>query len=209
MELTLSFATEAYLPEGWLGLVRLNHQMADFSRVARGQVRYHLDHDWGQPVGIVREVWFDKDPAPIGRYMAKIDIPEIASSEKYREQRDAGLRGDTSVGYRITDLRFVEAGPSWDEDKFDARWELLEISDVTVPADVNSGEGRGSYGSVRSASGSTVGEDDVLLRSPLSIGVMKRAIWTRADSARRYARHIQEHGNPQTIAAGMLLSLEE
>ena len=209
MELTLSFGTEAYLPEGMLGLVRLNHQMTDFSRVDRGQVRYHVDHNWGQPVGRVLSVWFDPEPAPIGRYMAKIDVPEIKANEVYLEQRDAGLRGDTSVGYRITDLRFAEEGRSRDEDKFDARWELLEISDVTVPADVNSGEGRGSYpASLRSAGLMDADSDEILLRSPLSIGIVKRSILTRADSARRNVRYNLENGDPQIIATGMLLALE-
>ena len=186
MEITPSFATQAYIEEGWLGLVSLRADKADYSRVTSGQVRYHTDHDWSNPVGMVNEVWFDPEPKPDGRFMCKVDIKEIPSTETFRQQRDAGLRGDTSVGYRITDLYLSELGDTWMEDKLDAAWTLLEVSDVTVPADVNSGEGRQSDSFNRS-----IGYDpdaDRLVRIHGSVGVISRSLVDKLDAERKAKR---------------------
>lgn len=134
-----SFATEAYLPEGWLGLVRLDHNHMDASRVESGHVRLLLDHDPGKPMGKVLRVWWDESTS---KYRYDADVPDAPYSETYRQQYADKVRGDISVGYRITDLWFIEAGPTWDEDKFNAAWAILEISDSTVPLDVGAGAGR-------------------------------------------------------------------
>ena len=138
----LSFASEVYLPEGWMGMVRLAPPpLADFTRAMEGHCRYHLDHDWSKPVGMVRNV---RHEASSGLYRCDVDVPEIeaAPTRDYLAQHAGELRGDVSVGYNITRMQLVEIGQTYDEDKFDAAWELLEISDVTVPADITVGEGR-------------------------------------------------------------------
>ena len=119
----LSFASEVYLPEGWMGMVRLAPPpLADFARVDAGQCRYHLDHDWSKPVGKVLKAWHDESS---GMYRCDVDIPEIeaTATKDYLAQREGGLRGDVSVGYNIERLILVEIGKTWDEDKFDAAWE--------------------------------------------------------------------------------------
>lgn len=170
-----SFATEAYLPEGYLGLVRLNNELADFSRVESKHVRLLLDHDPGRPVGMVIKAWWD---AEIQRYLYDADVPDRTYNEQYREQYADGVRGDVSVGYWITDLRFVEAGPTWDKDKFDAAWQLLEITDSTVPMDVGAGKGRmteDGYISYRSGSNRSSIHPDVLARA-----MKQREVWHKA-----------------------------
>ena len=160
-----SFATEAYLPEGYLGLVRLVHEGMDSSRVDSRHVRLLLDHDPGRPVGTVTRVWWD---ASTEKYRFDADVPDAAYNEWYRMQYADGVRGDISVGYWITDLRFVEAGPTWDEDKFDAHWAVLEISDSTVPMDVGAGAGRETpdgWISYRSGVNSGQVHKDVLARA--------------------------------------------
>ena len=143
MELTnLPIASEAYLPEGWMGMVRLAPPpLGNFARVESSQCRYHLDHDWSKPVGMLTSIWHDEASS---KYRCNVTVPEIeaTATKDYLAQREGGLRGDVSVGYNIDRLILVEIGKTWDDDKFDAAWELLEASDVTVPADVSVGEGR-------------------------------------------------------------------
>lgn len=177
----LSFASEVYLPEGWMGMVRLAPPpLADFARAEAGQCRYHLDHDWSRPVGMVQNVWHEESS---GLYRCDVTVPEIEATptRDYLQQREGGLRGDVSVGYNITRLQLVEIGKTWDEDKFDAAWELLEVSDVTVPADVIVGEGR-SFKSV----GREIAPGLRLMRGP-GCGAISEAVLARAmaDRAKR------------------------
>ena len=182
-----SFATQRYLPEGWLGLVSLRADLADMSRIDRKQVRYHDSHERSKPVGMVTRTWFEPEPQPDGRFMMDVELPVIEANGYFREQRDAGMRGDTSVGYRITDIRFVRPGATWDEDEFDAAWTLLEISDVTIPMD-DTGEGRDAL-----PAGDADGYDvsrDVVLRTDWGRGYVRRDILTRADAARKAHRDV-------------------
>ena len=104
----LSFASEAYLPEGWMGMVRLAPPpLADFARVEASQCRYHLDHDWSKPVGHA-DVDHEARPASTGArsgnvYRCNVTVPEIdaTATKDYLAQREGGLRGDVSVGYNI------------------------------------------------------------------------------------------------------------
>ena len=180
-----SFATQRYLPEGWLGLVSLRADLADLTRAEKRMVRYHDSHERSKPVGMVPRVWFESEPEPDGRYMMEVELPVIGANAYFREQRDAGMRGDTSVGYRITDIRFVRPGATWDEDEFDAAWTLLEVSDVTIPMD-DTGEGRDAL-----PAGDEDGYDasrDVVLRTDWGRGYVRREILTRADDARKAHR---------------------
>ena len=208
-----SFATQRYLPEGWLGLVSLRADLADFSRVDRRQVRYLDSHKAELPVGMLERVWFEADPQPDGRYMMDVSLPVIDANKYFREQRDAGMRGDTSVGYRITDIRFVRPGATWDEDEFDAAWVLLEVSDTTIPMD-DTGEGRDAL-----PTGDPDGYDasaDVVLRTDWGRGYVRREILTRADAARRAHREdlnmkirIGDREYTREEAAALMRSLTE
>ena len=94
----------------------------------------------------------------------------------------ASLRGDVSVGYNITRMQLVEIGQTYDEDKFDAAWELLEISDVTVPADVTVGEGR-SFKSI----GREIAPGMRLMRGP-GYGTISEVVLARATADRNKQR---------------------
>ena len=180
----LSFASEVYLPEGWMGMVRLAPPpLADFARAEAGQCRYHLDHDWSKPVGMVQQVRHDESS---GMYRCDVMVPEIeaTATKDYLSQREGGLRGDVSVGYNIQRLVLVEIGATYDEDKFDAAWELLEVSDVTVPADVSVGEGR-SFKSV----GRDIAPGMRLMRGS-GYGTISEAVLARAMADRSKRRII-------------------
>ena len=119
-----------------------------------------------------------------GLYRCDVDVPEIeaTATKDYLAQREGGLRGDVSVGYNITRMQLVEIGQTYDEDKFDAAWELLEISDVTVPADVTVGEGR-SFKSI----GREIASGMRLMRGP-GYGTIHEAVLARAMADRNKQR---------------------
>ena len=93
-------ATDAYLSEGWLGMVRLVPSEADFERVFRGQCRFHRDHNWGDPIGMMVNPRFEaggKD-AEFGQYLADAQVADTPRGHAYLEEYDAGVRGDMSIG---------------------------------------------------------------------------------------------------------------
>lgn len=171
----LSFASEDYLQEGWIGLVSLKHDLADMERVPKRMCPYLDSHKAHMALGRVDKAWWDEATK---LYRAEIELPHGQWNAYFREQREAGMRGNISVGYRITRLMLAEIGKTYDEDKWDAAWELLEISDVTVPADTSVGESRSS--SIRAA----MGPGDVLCRSTLGYAIVSESVIKGARAAR-------------------------
>lgn len=136
MEIIESFATSNYVQEAF-GKVRLSPEGLDASRVADGRVPYLLSHNHLYPMARVGEVWYEEP-----RFMHKTEVPEIRATEDFRELREAGVRGTTSVGFRITGLQLDRLGETYEDDHLTATaWELMEISDEPVPAD-NTGVNR-------------------------------------------------------------------
>ena len=176
-----SAASAQYVDDGW-GLVALTPAGMDTARINANALRYHVDHDWRKPVGIVDTfVYAD------GLYNYTVRIPEIAANATYREERAAGLRGMNSIGFRIRDLELVELGETSWEDKFDATdWEPLEISDVTVPADILAMERDWGRNAGFNA------ERDMVMRFGGGIGIIRRDLFQRADAERKAARAAKE-----------------
>ena len=139
MDITGRFATEAYLPEPFLGLVSLRRELADFSRLDTGAVPYLDSHIRTLILGKVREAHWD-DGENAFRFRAWVpdapedpadDVPRVAN---FRREFKLGLRGLNSVGFRITGLRYLGNNERGDP-LYDAEWTLTEISDVSVPTD--------------------------------------------------------------------------
>ena len=139
-EISGIFATSEYLPEQrlWGDLMRLAPDAADLSRMDSSGVPYLLDHDRGRVVGTIQTAEVSGDEysftaaVPTG---AADDDDVPARCREYLREYDAGLRGRISPGYIITALREVEYDMETGLVSWDASWRLLEISDVTVPAD--------------------------------------------------------------------------
>ena len=139
MDITGKFATEAYLPEPFVGLVSLRRELADFSRLDTGAVPYLDSHVRTLILGKVREAHWD-DGENAFRFRAWVpdapedpaeDVPRVAN---FRREFKLGLRGLNSVGFRITGLRYLGTNERGDP-LYDAEWTLTEISDVSVPTD--------------------------------------------------------------------------
>ncbi len=133
-------ATTDYIPLLWDIALRLRPEGLDRGRLDGGLVRYLLDHRMDSPVGMVRGIDIDGE-----EYMFSAEIPEVPESEgevvparslQYLTELDAGVRGSISIGFAIDEIYEVEDPPDDVWWYMDADWELLEVSDVTVPADV-------------------------------------------------------------------------
>ncbi len=133
-------ATTDYIPLIWDIAVRLRPEGMDLARLDQGIVRMLVDHNSGAPVGMVRTMRSEGD-----EYIFLADIPAETETDDeqvprraadYLAELDAGLRGSISIGFMITDVREPEEPPDDEWWYLDADWQLLEISDVTVPADM-------------------------------------------------------------------------
>lgn len=133
----VAFASEAMVPM-WYGMESLSHDTgaADFSRIADGG-SVIMDHDEVRWVGAIRSARIDQDRKSraviqFGQNSLANDVwPDVAS----------GLRKLVSFRYRVLD-----AIPANTEDGAEyikvTRWQPLEISFVSVPADASVGVGR-------------------------------------------------------------------
>ncbi len=103
-----------------------------------------FNHDPGRPIGGILKVWVGEDHR--GHALVKFDTDE--ESEKiYQKVLSGSLKG-VSVGYRIHEWEELEEDEISKDGRFAGpaliatKWEPLEISIVSVPADASVGVGR-------------------------------------------------------------------
>lgn len=123
----------------WFGTEVLRHdaESVDLGRADGGGLMLLFGHDPARPLGRVRDLAFEG-----GRLVGELAFSESADArEIWPQVRDGWLR-EVSIGYRVH---------KWEVDEDDEihtaiRWELLEASIVTVPADASVGVGRNDEG---------------------------------------------------------------
>lgn len=139
----LSFSSE-YPVERWYGKEYLSHDegavnvspLVDVGSVLR-------NHDPDQIVAKPVKVWVDTK-ARKGKAIIQFGTTELAE-KTFQEVKEGLLRG-VSVGYRIREYRWLDENEVWE--RFEGpgivatRWDVLEISLVSVPADHTVGVGR-------------------------------------------------------------------
>lgn len=100
-----------------------------------------VDHNPTDQVGVVESVSIDGDRR--GRVRVRFGRGQRAS-EIFNDVVD-GIRRSVSVGYRIHEMKQEQVGKGAAPDVFRAvDWEPLEVSLVSIPADVSVGVGRAS-----------------------------------------------------------------
>jgi len=100
-----------------------------------------VDHNTRDQVGVIEEVEITKDR--MGRAVVRFS-KSARADEIYQDVLD-GIRGNVSVGYQIH--RMVLEEETEDEEIYRAKdWEPIEVSIVSVPADITVGVGREATG---------------------------------------------------------------
>lgn len=140
----LTFSSETPY-ERWFGPEILDHSAGavDLSRLADiGVVLFN--HDADRPIGRVERAWIGDDAR--GHALVKFDTDD--ESEKiFQKVKNGFLRG-VSVGYRIKEFLQLKENEVSADGRFKGpavvvtKWEPLEISIVSVPADAGVGVGR-------------------------------------------------------------------
>lgn len=133
----LSFSSEEPI-DRWWGAEILDHKKSsvDLNRLNKGGALL-LDHDTRDQVGVIEKATVGSDRK--GRALVRFGKSGRAD-EVFNDVAD-GIRQNVSVGYRIHKMKQEESDP--DNPIFRAtRWEPMEISLVSVPADTSVGVGR-------------------------------------------------------------------
>ena len=135
---TIALCFSSELPvERWYGDEILLHgpENIDLSRLNSGGA-FLADHNWTDQIGVVDSVTIDADK----RARAVIRFSKSARASEIFEDMATGIRQNVSVGYRIIDgLEEIKDG----RDILNVtKWQPLEISVVSVPADPTVGVGR-------------------------------------------------------------------
>lgn len=139
----LSFSSEE--PYGrWYGTEILDHseESVDLTRLENiGVVLFN--HKTDRVIGKVEKVWIEDH-----RGKAIISFDDDEDSERIKKKVESGTLKGVSVGYAVSSWEEVAAGKKSKDGRFDGpcfiavRWEPLEISIVSVPADPTVGVGR-------------------------------------------------------------------
>ncbi len=117
---------------GWEELA-ISEQAVDLSRVALGQVRL-LDHHNGNERGAVLGV-LTSARIEGGRLVGTVRLDETEDALEAAGQISRGVLTGISAGYRILEWAQIAGGMDAEEVWRAERWELLEVSLVSIPAD--------------------------------------------------------------------------
>lgn len=133
---TLAFSSEKPVDRGF-ALEVLEHTTAalDLSRLNSGGALLS-EHDTDRQIGVVEKAYIDADK--VARAVVRFSRSPLGEQE-FQDVKD-GIRRLVSVGYRIHDWAEERNGPQLTQRV--TRWEPLEISLVSVPADSSVGVGR-------------------------------------------------------------------
>jgi HK97 family phage major capsid protein len=146
----LSFSSEEPV-QRYFGIEVLSHDPAhvDLSRFNSGAGPVLADHRNTAQIGIVERAWIEKRK---GRAVVRFSRRPEAEAE-FQDVID-GIRTNISVGYQVEEMERTENNS--DTPTYRAiRWTPMEISTVSIPADVTVGVGRSNQGGLMTTTEST------------------------------------------------------
>lgn len=134
----ISFSSEEPV-ERWFGMEILGHKKGqiELGRLRNGAPLL-LNHDPDKQIGVIENVTVGGDR--VGRAVVRFGKGVLAT-EVFNDVVD-GVRGKSSVGYVIHDLKLEEAKDDGPSTYRATSWEPYEVSIVSVPADDTVGIGR-------------------------------------------------------------------
>lgn len=133
----IAFSSEEPVARWW-GLEILDHTpgACRLDRVKQGGALL-MDHEWTDQVGVIESVRIDSDR--VGR--AVVRFGRSGRAEEIFQDVVDGIRRNVSVGYQVHGYE-IESSRNGDETYRITDWEPIEISFVSVPADITVGVGR-------------------------------------------------------------------
>jgi HK97 family phage major capsid protein/HK97 family phage prohead protease len=141
----MSVSSEAPVSRNWNGIQGreiLDHSpgSVDLSRFENGSGALLLDHDPEKMIGVIDSIRLDESQRKL-RATARFGNSALAK-EAFQDVVDR-IRTNVSIGYNVNnfvqeDSENREESPTFRVDD----WTLLEISSVSIPADINVGVGR-------------------------------------------------------------------
>lgn len=139
----LSFSSEEPYTRWW-GVEILSHAEGSVDLTRLNSIGCALfNHDTDKVIGKVVKAWIEDN-----RGEAEIEFDDDEFSQMIHDKVDNGTLKGVSVGYVVTEWEEVAAGKSSEDGRFAGecsiakKWEPLEISIVSVPADATVGVGR-------------------------------------------------------------------
>jgi HK97 family phage major capsid protein len=141
----LAFSSETPVERSW-GIEVLGHAEDEMDRgwIGGGTAPLLLDHDSRQVVGVVEGVTLGEDR----KARAVVRFGRSALAEEVMRDVADGIRTNVSVGYELLDIREEPAKKGEPQTYRAVRWRPLEVSLVSIPADMTVGVGREAPASV-------------------------------------------------------------
>jgi HK97 family phage major capsid protein len=118
----------------------LGHKAAeiDLEFIGGGRAPLLMDHNTRDQVGVVERVFLGAD----GKLRALVRFGKSARAEEvFRDVQD-GIRTNISIGYELLELRLVKEEQGKPPVYRVVRWRPIEVSVVSIPADMTVGVGR-------------------------------------------------------------------
>jgi HK97 family phage major capsid protein len=138
-EVEFSFSSEEPY-ERWWGVEILGHDRGecDLSWVASGRAPFLNNHRSDQQIGVISRAWLDPQTRK-NRCVARFGRTALAEEQMAEAQDD--IRVNVSVGYEIDELELLKKDNDIPTYRVTA-WRPLEVSLVSIPADMTVGLGR-------------------------------------------------------------------
>lgn len=135
----LAFSSETPV-ERWFGDEILDHDASSvrMERLSSGRAPLLMDHNYRDQVGVIEKASIDSDKK--GR--ATVRFGKSSRAEEIFDDVKDGIRACVSFGYAIYRMVVEEISEDDGEVRRALDWEPLEISMVSVPADITVGLGR-------------------------------------------------------------------
>jgi len=141
----LAFSSEAPVERYW-GIEVLGHAENEMDRgwIGGGTAPLLMDHNPREQVGVVESVTLGEDRVA----RAVVRFGRSARAEEVMRDVADGIRTNVSVGYELLDIREEPAIKGKPQTYRAVRWRPLEVSLVSIPADMTVGVGREAPASV-------------------------------------------------------------
>jgi HK97 family phage major capsid protein len=135
----LAFSSEAPV-ERWWGMEILGHSPGEMDSewIGGGTAPLLLDHNARDMVGVVESVTLGDDR----KARATVRFGRSARAEEVMRDVMDGIRTNVSVGYELLEVRLEKAEKGKPEVYRAVKWRPLEVSLVSIPADMTVGVGR-------------------------------------------------------------------